>query len=262
MATRMRLGGMVSGMDTDTIVKQMVEAKRSRSISFTKTKTKSEWKQEAYQSLNKDLANFIVDARKKLGLTNYSYNGKLYPNSIDKVSWGKKADVSGDAFTATASAGAFDGSMDVEVNRLASTASVTGEVVQKKADDTVGADTQLKLEVNGEMKTVDLKANDTISTAMKKIKEATGLNVSFGKVGKSSDNKDVSMLMMSTKESGAKQSIKSTDTATQNFFQSLGVSTSTLNDGVKGVNSKIKLNGKEIENESNNIDMNGVQLTL
>lgn len=72
MATRMRLGGMVSGMDTDTIVKQMVEAKRSRSISFTKTKTKSEWKQEAYQSLNKDLANFIVDARKKLGLTNYS----------------------------------------------------------------------------------------------------------------------------------------------------------------------------------------------
>ena len=41
MATRMRLGGMVSGMDTDTIVKQMVEAKRSRSISFTKTKTKS-----------------------------------------------------------------------------------------------------------------------------------------------------------------------------------------------------------------------------
>ena len=149
MATRMRLGGMVSGMDTDTIVKQMVEAKRSRSISFTKTKTKSEWKQEAYQSLNKDLANFIVDARKKLGLTNYSYNGKLYPNSIDKVSWGKKADVSGDAFTATASAGAFDGSMDVEVNRLASTASVTGEVVQKKTDDTVGADTQLKLEVNG-----------------------------------------------------------------------------------------------------------------
>ena len=262
MATRMRLGGMVSGMDTDTIVKQMVEAKRSRSISFTKTKTKSEWKQEAYQSLNKDLANFIVDARKKLGLTNYSYNGKLYPNSIDKVSWGKKADVSGDAFTATASAGAFDGSMDVEVNRLASTASVTGEVVQKKADDTVGADTQLKLEVNGEMKTVDLKANDTISTAMKKIKEATGLNVSFGKVGKSSDNKDVSMLMMSTKESGAKQSIKSTDTATQNFFQSLGVSASTLNDGVKGVNSKIKLNGKEIENESNNIDINGVQLTL
>jgi len=249
MATNMRLGGMVSGMDTDTIVKQMVEAKSSRSIL-------------AYQSLNKDLANFIVDARKKLGLTNYSYNGKLYPNSIDKVSWGKKAEVSGDSFSATATAGAFDGSMEVEVNKLASTASVTGEVVQKKADDTVGADTQLKLEVNGEMKTVDLKSDDTISSAMKKIKDATGLNVSFGKVGKSSDDKDVSMLLMSTKQTGAKQSIKSTDTTTQNFFQSLGVSASTLNSGVKGENSKIKLNGKEIENESNNVDINGVQLTL
>lgn len=67
---------------------------------------------------------------------------------------------------------------------------------------------------------------------------------------------------MSTKQTGAKQSIKSTDTATQNFFQSLGVSASTLNSGVKGENSKIKLNGKEIENESNNVDINGVQLTL
>lgn len=260
--TNMRLGGMVSGMDTDSVVKQMVQAKRTKVISFTKNKTKSEWKQEAYQNVNKELANFIVDARSKLGLTNYSYSGKLYPNSIDKVSWGKKATTSGESFSATATTGAPDGDMEVTVNRLATSASITGEGVTKKSDEKIGTDTQLKLTVNGELKTIDISADDTISSAVKKIKDVTGLNVSFGKVGKSSDNSDVSMLFISSKQSGANQSIKSDDVDTQNFFNNLGVSATTLSNGIKGQNSQVTLNGRVIENESNNFDVNGVLLNL
>ena len=41
-----RLGGLASGMDTDSMVKQMVEAKRTKVKTYNQQKTKNEWKTE------------------------------------------------------------------------------------------------------------------------------------------------------------------------------------------------------------------------
>lgn len=59
-----RISGLASGMDTESMIKQLVQAKRSRVDGYGQRKTKAEWRQEAYLGLNKNMANFILDARK------------------------------------------------------------------------------------------------------------------------------------------------------------------------------------------------------
>ena len=43
-----RLTGMVSGMDTDTLIQQLVSAKRSKIDDIRGKKTKIEWQKEAW----------------------------------------------------------------------------------------------------------------------------------------------------------------------------------------------------------------------
>lgn len=49
-----------------------------------------------------------------------------------------------------------------------------------------------------------------------------------------------------------------------NFFNRLGADTTALSsaDGIKGKNSIVNVNGSDIENSSNDVDINGVQLSL
>lgn len=259
-----RISGLASGMDTESMIKQLVQAKRSRVDGYGQRKTKAEWRQEAYLGLNKNMANFILDARKKLNLTSYTYFGQLKSGSIDKVDWAKKATVQNEEyFTAKATATA-SGDYDVQVKQLAQNATFTGNATSTvKASDAVGQDQTLSLNVNGEAKTVQLNADDTISTAIKKIREATGLNVSFGKVGQVGSN-ETSMLFVSSKKTGANETIQSSDQTTLNFFNRLGADTTALSsaDGIKGKNSIVNVNGSDIENSSNDVDINGVQLSL
>ncbi|EHL15630.1 MAG: flagellar filament capping protein FliD [Peptoanaerobacter stomatis] len=258
-----RISGIASGMDTESMIKQLMQAKRSRVNAYGQRKTKAEWRQESYLGLNKNMANFILEARKKLGLTSYTYFGQLKSGSIDKVDWAKKAKVQNEEyFTAKATATAT-GEYDVQVKQLAQNATLAGNATTVKASDKVGQDQTLSLNVNGQTKTVQLKANDTISTAIKKIREATGLNASFGKVGKVGAN-ETSMLFMSSKKTGANETIQSSDQTTLDFFSRLGVDTTALNsaNGIKGKNSIVNVNGSDIENDSNDVDINGVKLSL
>lgn len=263
MSNPIRFGGLASGTDTESMVKQLMQSRRAKLDVFNQRKTKNEWKQEAYHKVNKDLANFILDSRKKLGLTSYTYNGQLRPNSIDKVDWAKKATVENDEFlTAKATAGA-SGTYDVEVKQLAQAATATGKAVSDvKSSDKVGKDIKISLKVNGELKEVDIKADETIAEAIKKIKEKTDLNISFGKVGQDSTGKETSMLFMSTKKTGSLQEIISEDEKTQAFFEKLGFEDHTLSQGLKGKNSIVNVNGSEVENQTNDIDINGLQLSL
>ena len=47
-----RLSGINSGLDTDAIVQELVKAYGLKTEKYEKAKTKLEWKQEAWQSLN------------------------------------------------------------------------------------------------------------------------------------------------------------------------------------------------------------------
>ena len=53
-----RMTGMVSGLDTDSIVKELVSAYSTKKEKYEKERTKLGWKQEIWKSLNKEVNSF------------------------------------------------------------------------------------------------------------------------------------------------------------------------------------------------------------
>ena len=47
----MRLSGLMSGMDTESIVQQLVEAKKTKVDTAKKDQTKLQWKQDIWKEL-------------------------------------------------------------------------------------------------------------------------------------------------------------------------------------------------------------------
>ena len=53
----MRMSGLMSGMDTETIIKELVSAKQTKVDDAKKAQTKLQWKQDAWKELNTKLKN-------------------------------------------------------------------------------------------------------------------------------------------------------------------------------------------------------------
>ena len=53
----LRLSGLMSGMDTESIIQQLVEAKSNKVKTAKKAQTKLSWKQDAWKDLNTKLKN-------------------------------------------------------------------------------------------------------------------------------------------------------------------------------------------------------------
>lgn len=267
MSSGIRFSGMASGMDTESIVKQLMQAKRFTLNKFTQDKTRTQWKREAYHSVNKDIATFLLEARKKLGLTDYTYMGKLSPNSINKVDWAKKAKSSDEnAIAVSADSTANTGSIDLTVENIAKKATISGTTKLTSTSQFDNTDFK-KVVVNG--KEVDLSTVKSYEEASKKIAKETGLDINFGKVGQTKDSSgavtETYMFSLSTKETGADQKI-TFDESAKKLFEKLGVSTfngdATNGYSVSGENAKYTINGATIENSTNNVDINGLKLTL
>ena len=124
MVNPIRFGGMASGLDTESLVKQLVSAEKTRVDKFTQQKIWKQWQQTAYNETNKTMANFILDTRKNLGLTRTTSTGALISGSINTVDWVKKASSSSTAFDVTASANAPSGISTIQVVKLAKGANV------------------------------------------------------------------------------------------------------------------------------------------
>lgn len=284
-----RLGGIASGMDTESMIQQLVKAKRVRADRYEKQSTKNEWITEVYNEVNQSLANFILNSRKELGLTDVDYFGNLRKNSIDRVNWVNKAVSSNESvFTATANSMAIQGEYSLIVKKLASNATIAGSSMKGKNVDSstklseLSADFEtdgkgnFKIDVNG--KTVKLNTSMRVSEAMKEIRITTGTNVNFDNGSK--------MLFISNRDQGSENYVAfGQDANTAKLFTKLGLDseiftpgretvdikvkennkevTKTLYVGAKGEDAEISFNGSEdIKYSSNNITINGINLTL
>lgn len=110
-----RLSGMISGMDTDSIVQGLTSAYQVKIDNVYKKKVKKEWQVEAWESLNTKLYSFYTGNLTKL---------KTYGNYKTK-----KATVAGaskSAATVTASSTAAEGTYKMKIKSTASAAFLTG----------------------------------------------------------------------------------------------------------------------------------------
>lgn len=272
MVNPIRFGGMASGLDTESMVKQLVAAERTKVDRFTQQKILKQWQQTAYNDVNKSMANFILDSRKNLGLTRTTSTGTLVSGSINDLNWVKKASSSNtSAFDVTASANAPSGTVTLEIESLASGASLnskisTGLSETTTAGDLLGFASGTKT-VNISGVDIELNFDDNISIVAEKIRTGTGLNANF--------DLGANRFFMSTKTTGDKSNIKFEDDAdTRNLMLKLNLfeNDEAINnlaldaDGnriISGTNAKILYNGtNSIEYQSNNISINGLNLTL
>ena len=108
-----RMTGLISGMDTESMVKELVSASSKKVDGIKQDKQKLQWKKEAWQSLNTKIYNF--------------YKGPLASFKTNSTYKTKKAK-SSDETKVSVSAGSASpsGSHSVSVKQLASSAYLTG----------------------------------------------------------------------------------------------------------------------------------------
>lgn len=114
-----RVSGMNSGMDTESIVSQLVAAQQTKVDKVTKSKTMIEWKKDAWSTMNSSIYKFYTGALAKV---------KTYGNFKSKAATASdttKASI-------TASNTAVAGSYQYRVNQLATAAVLTGGKLDSK----------------------------------------------------------------------------------------------------------------------------------
>lgn len=247
----MRLTGLMSGMDTDSMIQELVASRQTKVDEAVKAQKKLEWKQDAWKDLNTKLKNL-----QNKYISNMRFS-TAYMKKTTKVS-------NSNAVSVITGEGAVNGVQDLQINKLAKTAYLTGAEVAKldggKADATtkiselgkLGENAKITCTINGEVKSFDVTADTTISDALTWLKNDCGLNASF-------DEKN-QRLFVSAKESGAESDF--TLSGTGSALTALGLS--VKNNGatkIDGQDAEITLNGAKFTSSSNSFEINGLTIT-
>ena len=213
----MRLSGLMSGMDTDSVIQELVSARRTKVDTAKKAQTKLSWKQDTWKELNTKLKNL---------------QSKYLSNMRFTTSYSKKTTKVSNSAAVSVITGedAVNGVQTLKVKQLAKTGYLTGAELKGADGKTKGEYTALTklsdLGVAGEgtfsvksaSGSVDVKVNGdtTISDVLTKLKEA-GLNASF-------DAKN-QRFFISAKDSGVKNdfSLTASDANGASALSALGL---------------------------------------
>lgn len=129
----MRLSGLASGFDTDTMVQNLMRVERMRVDRFTQRKQVNLWRQQEYNKMNNNLANFILNSKKNMGLNKVSSTGTITSGSYKNLDYVSKATSSNEDVLGVSVIGkATNGSFDVEVESVASSAGLTADKISKE----------------------------------------------------------------------------------------------------------------------------------
>lgn len=173
-----RVSGLVSGLDTDSIVQELVSAYSTKKEKYEKAQTKQEWKMDAWKTMNSKIYGFYTSSLSNMRMsTAYSLKTSSVSNS--------------NIATVKASSSAVNGTQKMKVNKLASSAYMTGGVVKLSDDknDTgnkkvtgstalsdMGIETGSKIAVNDTE--IEITDGMTVNQLISKFKDA-GINASF-----------------------------------------------------------------------------------
>lgn len=172
----MRMSGLMSGMDTESIIQELVSAKRTKVDDAKKAQTKLGWKQDAWKELNTKLKNLQAKYVNNMRYTT------AYSKRTTKVS-------NSSAVSVITGENAVKGVQSLQINQLAKTGYLTGAQIKAANGGSLTAASKLSelgVTVEGTFnitaggKSVDITVNgdSTISNVLNKLKEA-GVNASF-----------------------------------------------------------------------------------
>lgn len=266
-SSTMRLSGLISGMDTESIIQQLVSAKQTKVDDAKKAQTKLEWKTTAWKDLNTKLKNL---------------QSKYVNNMRFTSAYMKKTTSVSDSTAASVITGenAMNGVQNLKITQLAKTAYMTGgktslrtktdadgddfklNALTKLSDLSVdnkgtalnlSTGTTLNIKSGDTNVELEITADTTISNVLTKLKEA-GLNANFDETQQ--------RFYISAKDSGKGNdfSITASDEIGNNVLKSLGLDSASANK-IDAQNAKITLNDTEYESNTNVFSINGLTIT-
>lgn len=248
-----RLSGLNSGMDTESIITELVSAKKVSVNNVKKEKIKLSWKMDAWKELNSKI---------------YS----LYTGTVDKMRWAssyvkKKSTVSDNNLLSVVSGeNAINGVQTASVESLAKAGYLTGGKVQtadggkvaantKLTDMGIAAGTTFNITSGGKTTEIKIDADTTMSGLVDQLRSA-GVNANF--------DAENQRLFVSAKATGKDNdfSFSGDDAA----LKTLGLIEDASNpDGavkIDGSNAVLYLNGAKFESANNTFQVNGATYTL
>lgn len=191
-----RMSGINSGLDTDSIVQALVSAQSLKVTKVQNQLTKSQWTQEIWKDVNTKLYSLYTKELTKFK-TKGNYNAKKVASSDESV------------VTATGTSSAANGSHTLQVKSLASAQTVTSGKVnatstsQKLVGDLgLTQDSTITLNNGSKSKVFTVGENSTIADFVKACKDI-GLNANY-------DTKQ-QRFFISNSASGSKNSFSMTD---------------------------------------------------
>ncbi len=202
----MRLSGLMSGMDTESIVQELVAVKQTKVDTLVKAQTKIQWKQDAWKELNNKIKKLFNGA-----MSNLRFESS-YVKKTSKVSDSSVAEViAGDS--------AMDSVQSLKVSKLAQTGYLTGAVVQKEDGSQCTSATKLsemgiaegsviEITTGGKTTAITVEADMTLNGLTKKLADA-GVNANFDSktqrlfIGAKESGKDADFTLTAANDSGS-----------------------------------------------------------
>lgn len=244
----MRVGGLATGMDIESMVNKLMEAERMPLVRMEQDRTKLSWERDAFRDINRALLGLnemMLDMK-----FSSTYNSKAVRSSQEN------------AITATGSTSAPNGSYQINVSQLATNAVNAGsegvDLDQELSEEIVKSG-EIKFSTyneNGESEEhkVEVKAGDTIGDVLKEITNKDNNVRAF------IDPQTKKVILETTRtgqynpEENGPEIIFDNDE--NGFFASLGLNTENEKGGQNAVFTYN--NGLELESKNNSYELNGV----
>lgn len=179
-----RMTGMYSNLDTDSIISQLMKAKRTKIEAIEKKQTKTEWKMDAWKALNTKIYSL--------------YTGNLTSMRFSDFYSDKTASISNSNIaTVTANKDAVTGTRELTVEELAKSGSLTGARIDTTDSSKLSENSTMSSlgYSSSEVATIDVAIGTNVAasvsiTGSMKIKEviaglrSAGVNASFDATNK------------------------------------------------------------------------------
>nr|MCR4989644.1 flagellar filament capping protein FliD [Lachnospiraceae bacterium] len=253
--SRNRVTGMYSGLDTESLISQLVEAKSVKINNVKKEQMAITYKQDAWKELNTKVKSLFNTA-----------NNMRYQSAYSK----KKTTVSDSSVaTVVTSDKAMNAVQNLKITQLAASGYMTGKELDttetvldgekatsgtKLADFGIVEGSKFTITVGGEANEIEITEGMTLGELANKLSEY-GVTANFDAA--------TQRFFIAAKESGKDKdfSITSTDPNGKDAIEFLGITEETCEHKVKGEDAKIELNGATFTSNSNTIEVNGLTIT-
>ncbi len=261
-----RITGLNSGLDTDSIVQELVSAYRTKTEKYEKAQTKLSWQQDAWKEMNTKIYGFYSKS-----LSNMRRVGNFNAKKLTTLSDPTKAKIVADSTV-------VNGTQTLKINKLATAGYLTGTKLNTEEKITKSSTLSelgiqggtLKLEVGGEEKSVEVTSDMTINDFLSALKEQ-GVTANF--------DENHQRFFVSSASTGISNDFNFVADSADSLamLNSLGLATEADYKAVNGEdaettdmsfatkkeagNAEIVLNGAVFEGDSNEFSINGLNIT-